>query len=89
MSVRNSFMKRFFYSKDWFKKYEGIFRNQQLQNAFKEKKDKLAEYIADRNAVKDYEKTIDDFVNHSHLRGQTVSDSGEIITTHPAPTITQ
>ena len=51
---------------DWFKKYEGIFRNQQLQNAFKEKKDKLEEYIADRNVVKDYEKTIDDFVNHSH-----------------------
>ena len=51
---------------DWFKKYEAIFRNQQLQNSGEEKKSKLTEYIKNRKDVVDYEKTVDDFVNNSH-----------------------
>ena len=51
---------------EWFKQYETIFRNQQLQNSCDEKKDKLASYLVNRKEVMNYERTIDDFVNNSH-----------------------
>ena len=51
---------------EWFKLYEGIFRNQQLQNDGAEKKAKLEEYRGKRKDIINYEKTIDDFVNNSH-----------------------
>ena len=52
--------------KEWFKIYEGIFRNQQLQNNGEEKRAKLEEYREKRSDIINYEKTIDDFVNNSH-----------------------
>ena len=52
--------------KDWFKKYEAIFRNQSLQNSAAEKAAKLEEYTVNRKDVVGYEKTVDDFVNNSH-----------------------
>jgi nesprin-1 len=51
---------------EWFKLFEGIFRNQQLQDTAKEKGSKLQDYRAKREDIIGHEKTIDDFVNNSH-----------------------
>ena len=51
---------------DWFKIYEGIFRNQQLQGTLEDKQEKLKMFNEKRQDVIDYEKTVDDFVNHAH-----------------------
>ena len=50
----------------WFKIYEAIFRNQQLQGTAEEKREKLNEYKTKREEIIQHEKTIDDFVNNSH-----------------------
>merc|ERR1712106_1136690 len=50
----------------WFKVYEAIFRNQQLQGTSEEKRAKLNDYKAKREEIIQHEKTIDDFVNNSH-----------------------
>merc|ERR1712106_411414 len=50
----------------WFKTYEAVFRNQQLQGTSEEKRAKLNDYKAKREEIIQHEKTIDDFVNNSH-----------------------
>ena len=50
----------------WFKIYETVFRNQQLQATSEEKRGKLEDYKSKREDIIQHEKTIDDFVNSSH-----------------------
>ena len=51
---------------EWFKKFENIFRNQQLFGSAEEKRNQLEEYRNKRQEIVQHEKTIDDFVNNSH-----------------------
>ena len=51
---------------EWFKLFEGIFRNQNLQDTANQKGAKLQEYRAKREDIVGQEKTVDDFVNNSH-----------------------
>ena len=51
---------------DWFKRFENIFRNQQLFGSAEEKRKQLEEYKSKREEIVQQEKTIDDFVNNSH-----------------------
>ncbi len=68
---------------EWFKKYEGIFRNQVLQGSLDEKQRQLETLNQNRIDVVDYEKTIDDFVNQSHVLLQNTGAE------HLKPAITQ
>ena len=51
---------------DWFKVYEDIFKNQSLQGDQDSKRQTLNTLNEKRQDVIDYEKTVDDFVNHAH-----------------------
>ena len=44
----------------WFKIYETVFRNQQLQATSEEKRGKLEDYKSKREDIIQHEKTIDD-----------------------------
>ncbi len=68
---------------DWFKEYEGIFRNQALMESSDEKQEKLQNLQDKRKDVIDYEKTIDSFVNQSHMLIQNTGAE------HLKPAITQ
>ena len=50
----------------WFKLYEDILKNQCLQGSQDSKKQTLDMLNDKRQDIVDYEKTIDDFVNHAH-----------------------
>ena len=52
---------------NWFRHYENIFKSQHLQGTGQEKHDMLKMFLAKRADIVAYERTIDDFVNQSHV----------------------
>ncbi len=68
---------------DWFKHYEGVFREQILQPGLEEKRQCLSELNAKRSDVIAYEKTVDDFVNNAHALLQNTGAE------HLRPAVTQ
>lgn len=51
----------------WFRSIEAVFREQKLYSTLPEKQAQLESFLAQRNLVTDREKTIDEFVDKSHV----------------------